>query len=329
MTTPKISVIIAVYNAEPYIERCVHSLLGQTLNNVEYIFVNDGSTDNSMGVLRTISNEYPERVNNIQIVDLEKNTGVANARTVGMKLATGKYMIHCDSDDYFEADALEVLYEKAVKSNADIVVCDYFREKGNRTVYCAQSYAQTPRECIKDFYKQPFFPSLWSTLIRTSIIQENQIYPFKGINTGEDLNVIFRAFLNADSLVYVNRALYHYELRKGSLTQNKDIKELWDANINSNLLLLSEYLDSQNITTGGGYLATKHYLQYTKKLMLLQCDTPYYELWFSSYKECVKSLRLFSGFSTKHKCVMRLFAKYHFLLVTYYRLLRPIGLRII
>lgn len=329
MKVPKISVIVAVYGVENYIEKCVRSLFEQTLDAVEYIFVNDDTPDNSIVILKSVLDEYSERKNNTHIINLETNTGVANARTVGMKLATGKYMIHCDPDDYLEDDALEVLYKEAVKTDADIVTCDYYREKEDRIEYCVQSYVQTPRECIINFYKNPFFPALWAMLIRTSIIHNYHIYPYEGINTGEDLNVIFRVFLNAKSIAYVNKAFYHYVVRKGSLTQNKDIKQLWSMNIEPNLQRISYYIDSQCAVCGGDFLPTKHYLQYSKKLMLLQCATPYYKLWFDSYKECVNSLHLFHGFSSKHKVVMILFAKHYLLLVMYYKIFRPMGLRII
>lgn len=115
MKVPKISVIVAVYGVENYIEKCVRSLFEQTLDAVEYIFVNDDTPDNSIVILKSVLDEYSERKNNTHIINFETNTGVANARTVGMKLATGKYMIHCDLDDYLEDDALEVLYKEAVK----------------------------------------------------------------------------------------------------------------------------------------------------------------------------------------------------------------------
>lgn len=101
-------------------------------------------------------------------------------------------------------------------------------------------------------------------------------------------------------------------------------------NIEPNLQRFFNYIDNQYIEEGeGNFLPTKHYSQYFKKLMLLQCATPYYKLWFDSYKECVNSLHLFHGFSSKHKVVMKLFAKHYLLLVMYYKIFRPMGLRII
>ncbi len=327
MITPKVSVIIPVYGVGAYIRKCVRSLYDQTLDDVEYIFVNDCTPDDSISVVESVMEKYPVRKANTKIINLPANGGVANARTVGMQSATGQYMIHCDPDDYMDLDCLETLYGEACKADADVVVCDYYRESGDHAEYVTQHYSESPQDCIKNFYRETFFPSFWGGLIRTAIIKENEIYPYRNINTGEDLNVIFRVFLLAKSLVYVNKAFYHYIQREGSLTQDKNVERLWHKNIRPNLVKLSELLDKQS--DGKDYERTKHYLQYTKKLMLLQCQNPNWQVWYNEYKDCVKSLSYFKGFSSKHKFVMKMFAKHYFLLAIYYKVLRPIGLRII
>lgn len=271
MKKAKVSVIVAVYGAENYIERCARSLFGQTLDDIQYVFVNDCTIDNSISILERVLKECPHRTDSVKIINLEKNGGVANARTIGMMSATGEYMIHCDPDDYVELDYYETLYDEAHKTNADIVVCDYYRDRCGKIEYVTQHYGSTPQKSIENFYKCPFFPSLCDTLIKTSIVHINQIYPYPGINTGEDLNVIFRVFLKAKTLSYIHKAFYHYVQREGSLTQRGNIKDLWDKNIAPNLALLSCLLDKQSSIEAQ---RTKHYLQYSKKLMLLQCDRP-------------------------------------------------------
>lgn len=325
MKKVKVSVIVPVYGAENYIEQCARSLFGQTLDDIEYVIVNDCTIDKSISVLERVLKEYPHRADYVRIVNLEKNGGVANARTVGMMLATGEYTIHCDPDDYVDSDCYETLYNEAHRTNADIVTCDYYREKDDKIEYVTQRYGSTPRKSIENFYEYPFFPSLWSALIRTSIIHVNQIYPYPGINTGEDLNVIFRIFLKAETLSYIHKAFYHYVQRNGSLTQ-KSIEELWDKNIAPNLVLLSSFLDNQRSIE---IQRTKHYLQYSKKLMLLQCKKPHWKMWYNTYKECIDSIDYFQSYSAKHKLVMKPFAKHYFLLALYYRILRPMGLKII
>ena len=109
---PKVSVIVPIYNVEKYIERCLRSLFEQTLDDIEYIFVNDCTPDNSMIILEKILKEYPHRIKQVKIINHEQNQGQAGARTSGMKAMTGEYMIHCDPDDWVELDMYEIMFKR-------------------------------------------------------------------------------------------------------------------------------------------------------------------------------------------------------------------------
>lgn len=112
----KVSVIIPVYNVEPYLKQCMDSVVGQTLKDIEIICVDDGSTDGSLDILR----EYAAEDNRIQIIE-QKNAGAGAARNNGMRHATGKYLSFLDSDDFFEPRMLEKAYDLAEKDQADFV----------------------------------------------------------------------------------------------------------------------------------------------------------------------------------------------------------------
>lgn len=127
---PKVSVIIPVYGVEKYIERCARSLFEQTLDDIEFIFVNDCTLDNSINVLETTLEEYPKRKSQVQIINFEQNQGAAKAREIGMKTANGEYIIHCDSDDWVVKEAYETLYNIAKASESDMVICDWFETDG-------------------------------------------------------------------------------------------------------------------------------------------------------------------------------------------------------
>ena len=118
---PKVSVIIAVYNVEAYIERCLHSLFSQTLNDIEYIFVDDATPDSSIELIYKTIESYPNRRNQIKVLRHTYNRGLAAARTTGMREATGEYIISCDPDDYIEQDMYEKMYLRAVETSADIM----------------------------------------------------------------------------------------------------------------------------------------------------------------------------------------------------------------
>ena len=122
--TPKVSVIIPVYNVEKYMEKCCRSLFGQTLENMEFIFVDDCTPDNSISVIESVLQEYPQRKSQVKITHHDKNRGLPSARNTGLGLAQGNYIIHCDSDDWVAPFMYEKMYARAVAENADIVWCD-------------------------------------------------------------------------------------------------------------------------------------------------------------------------------------------------------------
>lgn len=109
-----VSVIIPVYNVGKFIERCARSLMEQTMDNVEYIFVDDASPDNSIQILQKVLADYPNRRDNVRILTHAENKGLPAARNTGLAVATGEYIFHCDSDDFVEPDMLEQLYGKAI-----------------------------------------------------------------------------------------------------------------------------------------------------------------------------------------------------------------------
>ena len=115
----KVSVIIPIYNVEEYLEECIDSILNQSLDNVEILCINDGSTDNSLSIL----NKYSERNSNIKIINQE-NTGAGTARNRALKFAEGEYIYFLDGDDYLDKDTLLICYEEAKKNNLDIVTFD-------------------------------------------------------------------------------------------------------------------------------------------------------------------------------------------------------------
>ena len=117
----EVSIIVAVFNVEKYICRCVDSLLKQTYHNIEIILVDDGSQDNSP----EICDEYAKRDDRIKVIH-KPNGGVSSARQAGLDAATGDFVIHADPDDYVDADMVELLLSEAINTNSDIVTCDFF-----------------------------------------------------------------------------------------------------------------------------------------------------------------------------------------------------------
>lgn len=210
MDFPKVSVILTIYNREKYIEKCIRSLLEQTLDNVEFVVVDDASTDSSLAILNNVLEEYPDRKPQVNLICLEKNAGRALARQTGINHVKGEYVIHVDSDDWVDSDMLELLYSKAKETDADIVGCNVTHEYRTRQRIFKQSYSDDVEEDIRRLLNGKIFPSLCTSLTRTSIIRENDITFPQGVDTGEDLLFNLNLYLYAHKVVGIDNPSYHY-----------------------------------------------------------------------------------------------------------------------
>ena len=208
----KVSVIVPVYNAGKYIERCIRSLFEQTLDDIEYIFVDDCSPDNSMEILAEIMKEYPSRAQNTIILKHEQNTGQSGARRDGMKIASGEYIIHCDADDWVDLDMYESMYNKAVSENVEAVCCDIVLEfdKGSRTLSVCKDYEdhQLMYDCKAPISVEYF--SMCNRLVSRKVYERATIVPFKGVNMWDDVGLSIRVRYHVKDTAVINRGFYHY-----------------------------------------------------------------------------------------------------------------------
>lgn len=230
----KVSVIVPIYNVERFVQRCVRSLMEQTLQEVEFVFVDDATPDNSLQVLEKTLIEYPHRKGSIKIVHHPFNQGLPAARNTGLEASDGEYIFHCDSDDYVEADMLEVLYGEARRNDADIVWCDWFLTFGKRERYMKQPDYATPLEAVKAMLGGSMKFNVWNKLVKRELYQKNGIAFPAGHSMGEDMTMIL-PFLFAKRVKYVPRAFYHYvKTNPGAFTQSHSAKHLDDLQYNAN-----------------------------------------------------------------------------------------------
>ena len=211
MSTTKISVIIPVYNTDKYVEKCINSVLNQTLKDIEIIIVNDGSTDNSLEKIK----KY-EKDKRVKIIN-KKNEGLSKTRNIGLKIATGKYIYHMDSDDYLESNkVLEKLYLDSEKNNLDILVFDFYKEIQKEKEYCVNlDVVNTENiilkeEYIKDLIKAKWGMNIWSKLVKRELFTKNNILFPENIFLGEDLLVSLKLVYFAKKIGKLNEALYNY-----------------------------------------------------------------------------------------------------------------------
>ena len=169
------SVIIPVYNVERFIVRCATSLMEQSCQNVEYIFIDDATADNSIALLRNVIGRYPDRIKDVKIVSHATNLGLPAARNTGLGIATGEYVFHCDSDDFVDADMLSELYSVAKISNADIVWCDWFLSFKKNERYMKQPEYTEPIAALKAMLCGIMKFNVWNKLVRRNLYIENNI----------------------------------------------------------------------------------------------------------------------------------------------------------
>lgn len=221
ISRPLVSVIVAVYNAEKTIERCALSLFGQTLSDMEFIFVDDCTPDNSIGVLQSVLEKFPERKDQVHVIRHDTNQGVALTRQHGVDAASGVYTIHCDPDDWVDLDMYQKLYDIAIEEKADVVMCDFHGQKASTGVIEAvephEILAGIGGSCITRRHG-----GLWSKLVKTSLLHNRPITFPKGISYCEDVNYLFQ-LLKDNSLKVIDSHLnlYHYDYKPGGLCTAK------------------------------------------------------------------------------------------------------------
>lgn len=216
MSNPKISIISPVYNVEKYIRRCVDSIIAQTFTDWELILVDDGSLDTS----GTICDQYASQDSRIRVIH-KQNGGVSAARQTGLDASQGEYVIHVDPDDWVEPTMLEELYAKVKAEDADMVICDYYTNSGDKQVLNIQCPTDVSDnvQIIRDLF-QKLHGSCWNKLVRRGCFRLYDISFPKSLNYCEDQLTIVRLLLRPIKVAYLNNAFYHYFDNPNSITRN-------------------------------------------------------------------------------------------------------------
>lgn len=244
---PKVSVIVPVYNVENYIEKCLTSLVNQTLKDIEIIVVNDGSKDNS----KKIINDFLDKYKNIVYVE-KKNGGLSDARNYGMKYAKGDYVAFLDSDDYVDEAIYEKMYNKAVEENADFVECDFYWVYPNKKKADVGVIYNDKREML--VYARVV---AWNKLIKRTIIKEQ--FPV-GLNY-EDVEFFYKLIPYINKFAFVKEPLIFYIQRENSIVNKQNYKTGHIFNVLNNVI---DYYKKNNL-----YDEYKEELEYTYTRILL------------------------------------------------------------
>ena len=325
----KLSIIIPVYNVENYISQCLESIFSQSFKDFEIICVNDGSSDNSLGVLQN----FKAKDDRIIIID-KKNEGSGIARNAGLAMAKGDYVYFVDGDDWIEDNALEKMVSKADELKTDILIfggLSYYNNKGKNGGYSTDKFSKkyldkvfSSKDIKKDIFK---FPSTaWTKLYRHDFLIKNNI-KFQDIKAGQDQLPFFHSMIKAERIALLPQNLYCYRKnRKGAVTAAKKKKNFSPVYVfygieemlkSENLLdeykniFVNKYLSKATSWLGKFQddLKSEYYSEYMKLLEHVKKEYPYG--WWMEFNPKEKDgywiLKLKQYFAKEKQCFIRRF----------------------
>lgn len=265
----QVSIIVPVYNAGNNLYKLNESLVAQTYEDIEIIYVNDGSRDNSLEILQSFA-QTDER---IQVID-QVNMGGSAARNTGLNAANGEFLYFCDADDYIELDTIEKLCTAAKRNQADIVICNYrdvapngevVRENRKASIFKGQNITENP-EIL--FLK----PAVWNKLFKKSLFTDAEIL-FKDTRIGQDLSTTLRLLVGAKKIIGIPDVLYNYVLHDNTISRSYD-KRILDT-IKA-LNIIKDFYESKNVYAiyqeEFEFIAIQNILYQMTKIPLLKSD---------------------------------------------------------
>ena len=294
MSRAKVSFIVAMYNSAAYIEQCARSLFEQTEKDLEFIFVDDASPDDSGDIVRWVMETYPERMPQVKIVRHERNKGIAYTRRTGVEVATGDFVIFIDGDDYSEPKLAELAYDKAVETGADIVLYDFYEHKPNdvKVSPTVSPVAINKRMNYRDaIIFRWVMPYLWVKLIKRSIFTDNEIV-WAVRNYGEDPVLSTCVAYYAKTVEYIQVPLHHYRFNPNSLTNGIDKAHLVRnyEEYSENMQLIDDFLRKKGCADKYAAALYINKMNARNYLLPLVGEKKYREMWHDTFPEINKEM---------------------------------------
>ena len=211
----KVSVVVSVYEAQPYIERCARSLFEQTYPNLEYVFVDDCTPDNSIDILKRVMKEYPEREKSVKIIRHEVNKALAAVRNIGFDNSIGEFICVVDSDDWMELDGIEKLVAEQVATDADVVWGKALMHNEDGEVVMSEPKYKDLEEWRMCYFRftQGMVMVNWRRIIRRTLLEQYHIRHEEGHHIGDDKQLMPLIAYYAKSFSTIDDIVYHYERR--------------------------------------------------------------------------------------------------------------------
>ena len=280
-----ISVYIPVYKAGPFMEKCCRTLFEQTLTDLEYVFVDDCTPDDSMEILKQVLDQYPHRKNGVKILRNETNLGVAKTIKKAIEACTGEYLIRCDPDDYVATDLYEKLLHKAQIENADVVVCDYAEVKADKITPRLQHTFQDGRDAMHLIMQEKMHGALWNKLIQRDLFSKIEFWP--EMNFREDQVISIQIFFHCQNPVFYSHVGYFYRQNPNSLVNSPGVDQClfrWDGTFSYTKVMI-KFLESTTLLDIFAQDILK--IKYLAKdfIWAMMHHWGYYWRWFWTYPE--------------------------------------------
>lgn len=299
MNTYKLSIIVPVYNAEPYIAACAKSLFEQTLEQIEFIFVDDGSTDKSVEILNNTLVAYENRMGHVQLIRHSENKGSATARNTGLLHAGGEYIGWVDSDDWVEPQMFEVLYQQAEAGKLDLVWCDFYIVDSNLQPVSMKLPEETKECLLHSLVGGSMQGMLWNKIAKRSLFADYGIDFLDGCNMGEDMNVCIKLACVVQKIKHVPKLLYYYT-QYNPLALTRDFKTVRICEEINNTVDVLHFFERYGIQCFSQNTLNDFKLR-TKKKLLFSSDVNNVFLWANVFPESNYRVSAHKEWHMRHK----------------------------
>lgn len=219
MNEIKVSIIVPVYNTEKFLRKCIESIINQTLQDIEIILINDGSTDNSHDVCLEYAEKYSEKIRYIN----NKNIGCSATRNLGINLAKGEYITFVDSDDYIEETMYEEMYIKGQRTKSDIVICGIntiFLE--NKKIWIRR--VKNKKEKYEYLTREQLLNNPVNKIFKTELLRKNKIFFPLDTQFAEDIVFCIKSIIYCDKISAVEKEFYNYIIHENNSVHNLETR---------------------------------------------------------------------------------------------------------
>lgn len=245
---PKVSIIVPCYNVEPWLNRCLDSLIGQTLSDIEIICIEDKSTDDTLKILK----QYVKKDKRIKLIVHSRNMGVASSRNDGLKESKGQYIGFVDPDDYVDTDFYEKLYNKAIETGADVV-------KGGVVIVDLQTGKKTIKNASFKHISE-FAGTFWSAIYKRDFLEHNDISFNKSLVLGEDTLFLTSVCLKVKKIDFVTDTFYNYFYQRPGSLDSRVLSHRQAESIYESIIMMMRLMEESKLSKKDFELFFEHHI---------------------------------------------------------------------